>query len=60
MTEKEKATVDNLPAPTGQNQPLVTKPISIISQATENYNGKISQNGIFRHLSKGALIFEYS
>ena len=46
MTEKEKATVDNLPAPTEQNQPPYVKPTSIISQTNENDNGKISQNGL--------------
>ena len=46
MTEKEKATVDNLPAPTGQNQPLNEKPTNIIAQENENINGKISQNDL--------------
>ena len=44
MTEKEKATVEYLPAPTGQNQSLNTKPTNIISQTNANINNNISQN----------------
>ena len=46
MIQKEKATVDNSPAPTGQNQPLVSKPSINVSQLRENINEKIPQNGL--------------
>jgi len=39
MTENEKATVDYSPAPTGQNQSLIKKPTSIISQKNMNFKG---------------------
>jgi RecA/RadA recombinase len=46
MTEKEKATVGYLPAPTGQNQSLASKPINIVPQKNEHFNGEISKNGL--------------
>jgi len=46
MIQKKKATVNNLPAPTGQNQPLGSKPTINVSQPSENINGKIPQNGL--------------
>ena len=45
MPEQEKATVDNLPAPTGQNQSLAPKLTIIVSQPNESFNEKISQEG---------------
>ena len=46
MPAKEKATVDYSPAPTGQNQPLGTKPTIIVSQSATGFNEEISQNGL--------------
>ena len=44
LTGKEKAAVEYLPAPTGQNQPLDTEPTNIVTQATATFNGEISKN----------------
>ena len=42
MTEKEKATVEYPPAPTGQNQSLASKPTTIIPQTSGNFNPESS------------------
>ena len=46
MNGKEKAAVDYSPAPTGQNQPLVSKPTISVPQLNESFNGSRSQNGL--------------
>jgi len=58
MIQKKKATVDNLPAPTGQNQPLDSKPTINLSQPNENINGKIPQNGL-KLINMGDVKVEY-
>ena len=57
MTEKEKATVDYSPAPTGQNQSLASKPTTIVAQTNANYNKEISKIGLtgLTEISKSGL-----
>jgi len=46
LSEKEKAAVNNSPAPTGQTQPHDSKPTTIIPQTSMNFNEKIPQSGL--------------
>ena len=46
MAKKKEATVEHLPAPTGQNQPLDSKPNTNIPQPNESFNARFPQNGL--------------